>query len=473
MKPVNLFGSGLKANSLIVASENRLNCFYDVRKDTGEVTVRGTPGSILKLQLPTFPVRGMRTVGNVLYAVAGANLYSVDLAGNITRRGGLGTSSGRVGVSDNFTQLIVVDGAAGWVYNILTPAWAQITDVNFPNGATTVAFLSGRFICENPSSRSFYVSNALDGLTWTTFGASVFANKEQYSDLLSAVDSFNGNLILWGTGSIEYWQDVGASPNPFQKVIGATQTIGLYGKYSRAIIDNSQYFLGTGVQGGLAVFAVTSYQPIPVSTPDVDDLINKLVADGVTMADAVGMGFNADGHDFYQITFPTANLTLAYDVTAGLWLRMQTGTQQGRHYADTAVVFNSQTVFCDSTSQNLYSMVVNAYSDNGNPIVRQVATKHIRNGGDEFSITELDILMDTGMVPVSSNCQIMLEVSRNSGRTFGSPRPRTIGLIGQYKSPRVKWDRMGSAIDFVLRFTMTDPIPFVIAGAEIETSTGD
>lgn len=473
MKSINLFGTGIKANSIIVASENRVNCFYDVRKDTGEITVRGTPGSVLKFTLPASPIRGIRTVGSILYVVANNGLYSIDLAGNIVLRGTLGTTAGYVGISDNFVQLIVVDGAAGWIYNIATPAWAQITDGNFPNGATTVAFLSGRFICEKPNTRTYYVSNALDGLTWTTFGASLFANKEQYSDLLSAIDSFNGNLILWGTNSIEYWQDAGASPNPFQKVTGATQTIGLYAKYSRVIIENSILFLGVGLQGGLSVYAVTSYQPQRISNSDIEDLMNKLLADGTTMADAVAMSFTAEGHDFYQITFPSANLTLNYDVSTGIWGRGQTGTTTARHYGNLAATLGSQTIFSDSSTANLYAMSISAYSDNGTTIVRQVASKHIRNGGNEFAITELDLLMDTGIVPVTSDYHILLEVSRNSGRTFGSPRQRTIGLIGQYQSPRVKWDRLGSAIDFVLRFTASDPVPFTIAGAEIETSVNE
>ena len=88
----------------------------------------------------------------------------------------------------------------------------------------------------------------------------------------------------------------------------------------------------------------------------------------------------------------------------------------------------------------------------------------------EFAISELELQMDTGSVPLGASYHISMEVSRDKGRTFGSPRSRTLGLIGQYKTPRVKWDRFGSSRTFVLRFSMTDPIPFVIASEAIETT---
>ena len=470
MKPVNLFGLGLKANSLTIASENRVNCIYEIRKDDrSSIAMRGTPGSFVTFTIPSSPIRGKWVVGNTMYVVAASSLYSVSTAGVVAFRGTLSTSSGRVGMSDNYAQLIIVDGTAGYILTVATNVFSTITDVNFPNGATTVTFLSGRFLCEAPLTRTYYVSNALDGTTWTTFGASVFANKEQYSDLLSAVDAFNGVLILWGLGSIEYWQDAGLSPNPFQKITGSTQTYGLYAKYTRVIIDNTFYFLGIGLQGGITVFGITGYTPDRVSSPDVEDLLNTLALT-VNMTDAVAMAYAVDGHDIYQLTFPTANLTLIYDTSTKIWSRAQTGTIPGRHYADSAVKFNSLTMFSDATTGKIYTMSLTSYSDAGTPVVRQLTSKHIRNGGDEFSITELNLLMDTGAVPQSADYHITLEVSRDGGRTFGSPRMRTVGLVGQYRTPRVKWDRLGSAEDFVLRFTMTDPIPFVIVGAEWETS---
>jgi hypothetical protein len=73
--------------------------------------------------------------------------------------------------------------------------------------------------------------------------------------------------------------------------------------------------------------------------------------------------------------------------------------------------------------------------------------------------------METGVGLQSgqgSNPQIMLQVSRDYGRTFGNERWTSIGAVGQYIGPRPTWRRIGAGRDFVFKWKMTDPVPFVI-----------
>jgi hypothetical protein len=85
----------------------------------------GTPGTLLWAALGALPVRGMHVMSGVLYVAAGGRLYSVSAAGVPSAPlGTLATSSGRVLMADNGAgasgaggnQLMVVDGAAGYVY---------------------------------------------------------------------------------------------------------------------------------------------------------------------------------------------------------------------------------------------------------------------------------------------------------------------------------------------------------------------
>lgn len=473
MKDSDIFGLGLRASSYAISPENRLNCYYEIRKDSqgGRMIIRGTPGTVLQWTLPAGPIRGWIVIGETLYVVAAQFLYSVTTAGSIAKVATLPTNSGRVSMADTYTQIGIVDGTGGYIYTIATATLTTITDVHFPNGATTICTLSSRFIVEKPNTREFYMSAILDGTNWTYISLAIFATKEQYSDLMVAVDAFNGVLILWGSRSIEFWQDVGASPQPFAKISGTTQTYGLAAKYSRAAVNNQLLFLGQGIQGGFAVFSTTGYKPERVSTPDIEDYLATLAL-SYTLTDAVALSYSVNGHDMYQLTFPMANVTLLYAADTGIWSRAQTGIVPARHFADTSVKFNNKTLVSDTTTGNIYVMSTLAYSDNGQAILRQVSTKSLRAGGNEFSISELQLTMDTGVMPQGSDYHISLEVSRDGGRTFGSPRPRTLGYVGQYRTPRVKWDRLGAARDFVLRFSMSDPVPFVVAGASLATSAG-
>ena len=471
MKAFPLFGTGLHGISEAMSSEDRLNCFYEVKQNDERTTVivRGMPGNYRWLTLPTTPVQALRTVGNVLYAATVSRLYSITMAGVVTELGLINGINGVV-LSDNYIQLFIATGVTGYVYNISTAVLTAVTDVHYPQDAKTVTFLSGRFIVEKPGTREFYESAALDGLNWTYLGTlPIYGTKEQYSDTLVAVENLNGILVLFGTSTMEFWQDAGLSPQPFQLISGTTQVIGLISTVSLATVGASLLFLGSTAQGSRAVYSLNGYTPKRVSTSEVEDIINTIAeTNDISMMAAIA--YSAHGHDFYQLTL-NGVVTLTYDATIGLWGHRTSGTTWTYHHAERGAAFNNNVVFFGFQDGDLYIMDEFTYTDTYGPSVNQVTTKHIRNGGDEFAITELALIMDTGVVPQSASYNITMEVSKDGGRTYGSPRMRTVGLIGQYATPRVKWDRLGSSRDFVLRFTMTDPIPFTIVGSEIEMAT--
>ena len=471
MKEVNLLGLGLKSYSFAVAPEYRVNTYYELRTDDEgqHLIIRATPGSFVKYTLPGGVIRGLHAVGSNLYVVADANVFKITSAGVITRVATLATSSGVVRMADNYLQLIFVDGTGGYFLTLATNVLTTIVDANFPNGCTTVAYISSRFVVEKPSTREFYCSAVLDAATWTALSLPIFATKEQNPDLLVAVYNYNGVLVLLGAGSIEYWQDAGLSPLPFQRITGTTQAYGLTAKDSVTTVGNTMLFLGSSSLGGYGVFAVNGYEPKRISTPDVDNILSTLAV-SYTLSDAIALTYSVDAHDMYQLTFPTANVSLLYDLTSQMWSIVRTGISPARHYANYGTKFNNLTIFSDTTTPNLYQFSSLAYADNNTQMLRQFITKHVRNNGNEFAVSELKLWFDTGNVPQSSDYHVSMEVSRDGGRTYGSPRSRTVGRVGQYSSPQCKWDRMGSAKDFVFRFSVTDPFAFAVSRVSIETS---
>jgi hypothetical protein len=462
MKPVPLFGDGVQSYSAVVTSQRRLNCFFDPRSDQDKTVavLRGTPGTVKFVTLPTSPIRGMYVANGLMYVVAGAILYSVSSNGTITSLASLAAGTGIVSIADNGIQLGIVDGTSGWTFTFAGNVLAKIVDANFPSNPSTIAFLNGRFIVNRGNTRQFYESASYDGATWTPV---IFATKENYSDLLLAVEVLNGNLILWGAQSIEFWQDVGAAGVPQQRINGATQTWGLAAVWSRSKLNNSEIFLGQNPQGTIQVLMLNGYSPVRVSTSDIENLINSFS----TLSDAVALTYTIEGHAMYQLTFPTAGRSFLYDATTNLWGEVQTGIALlTRHYGNLGVVFNTVNYMSDFSSGNIYRVDENTFTDNGTPIKRQVRTRHIRDGGNQFGISELFIDMETGVglqMGQGQDPQIMLQTSKDGGRTYGYERWATLGKVGQYSVPRVIWRRMGMARDFVFQITMTDPVKFVIA----------
>jgi hypothetical protein len=495
MKRIPLFGTGLFANSAVISKQRRLNCFFELRKDGDKqhIVVRGTPGILSLLELPNSPIRGWRVVNNVLYVVAGLSLYKVlqNLSWTI-----VGTfdvnSTGTVSISDNNVQLLIVDGFAGYIYTIIAGTYAQaaldaagsfgkITDANFPNGAASATFLDGRLVVEKPNTRQFYVSEYYDGTGWTNVQSlPTFGTKDNTSDLLVAVSAMNGVLTLLGEQSIEFWQSVGTSPMPFGRISGATRNVGLAARYSIAYIDDIQLFLGQNLYGGYSeVNLLQGFNLTRVSTDDVEHMIGNLP--GHVWRDAVAFGYMLDGHKMYQITFPAAQKSLLYDISSDLWSELQSGVGlTGRHVAQLGITFNSYNYVSDSTTGNIYKIDDEITTDNGALIKRQLTTRHINMDGNRFGIDELYLDMETGgnaaygqigggvQYGQGSDPKIMLQISKDGGRTFGYERWKSIGKVGQYKSPRVKWDRLGASQDFVFQFTMTDPVLFIVIGGAVK-----
>lgn len=461
MKPIPLFGTGIKSYSEVVTAQRRLNCFYDKRADGDKnaFILRGTPGTVLRYTLPTSPVRGWTSILGTLYVVAGASVYTIDNAGLVTNRGSIPYGTNNVGIADNGIQILIVDGVGGYVLTIATNVLTTIVDANFPNGATTASFLNGRFQVNKANSRQYYVGQSYAAATWTP---AIFASKENSSDNLIAVQVLKGTLILWGPTAMEFWQDVGASPIPYQRISGSSQTWGLAALWSRAELDNSLVFLGQNPQGSVQVLKLTGYVPERISTSDIENIINGFS----TFSDAVALTYMLDGHPMYQLTFPTGNRSFLYDAASASWQEVQTGLDLlARHYANLGVVFNSLNYVSDYQSGNIYELDDSVYTDNGVAIKRQVVTVHVRNGGSPMALDEIMLDMDTGVglqTGQGSDPQIMMQVSKDGGRTFGYERWVSIGRVGQYFSPRVIWRRLGMAADFVMKFTMTDPVKFCI-----------
>jgi hypothetical protein len=440
--------------------------------DKNQFILRGTPGTVLAYTLPTGPVRGWHQYNRSTYIVAGNSLYSESFSGGvytILHLGTLQTSSGFVSMQDNGVQLIIVDGTAGYIFTFLTSVFTTITDANFPNGASSVSFLDGWFIVNQPNSFFFYLCNLYDGTTWAP---PLFGAKENSSDFLLAVDVVAGILILWGTFTTEFWQDIGSSPMPYQRINGATANWGLAATQSRAevVVPStgmpSMIVLGISLNGTAQVLMlVNGYTPAVISDSDVENLINNFTS----FTDAVALTYTVDSHVMYQLTFPTDSRTLVYDLTTSQWFESQTGVGlTGRHYGSLSLSSRRATYISDYASNNVYTLSPTTYTDNGTPIKRQVVSRHLVSGGNPFSIDELYLDMETGIGALTgqgSDPKVMLETSKDGGRTFGAERWASLGKLGQYLSPRVYWSRFGQAKDFVFRVTMTDPVKFTLTAA--------
>ena len=137
LQAVPLFGIGNQGKSSNVTAQDRLNLYVEFQQD-GEKNVLAmypTPGLSTFVNFGVTPARGLYERQESLYAVHKNKFYLIANNGIATERGTLATFAGRVGMSDNGVQIILVDGLNGYIFNTTTLAFTQITAPGFPSNA--------------------------------------------------------------------------------------------------------------------------------------------------------------------------------------------------------------------------------------------------------------------------------------------------------------------------------------------------
>lgn len=382
--------------------------------------------------------------GNYTITVTGANSWTFNTVAS-------GSASGTIKVINNFRNIT-----------------SASTGVDFP-GANTVVFLDSYFIINNPGTKQFWLSGQYNGLYWDPLQ---YASKEAYTDDLQAVTVDNGNLVLLGAISQEYWQNDGGFPFPLSRIAGSPTDIGLAARWSTARCGGQLFYLGRTRRGGLSVVKIQNYQPVVVSTTDLDYLFSQYSNPG----DAIAFSYRQNGHEFYQISFQQEGVTWLYDDTTEVWSKLQSG-HDTRHYGNRCTQFINQEIAADYRNGKLYYLDPEHYTDNGEEIARELITPHFfaADSFNKLHIYRLRLDMEQGIGLVDgqgSNPQIMLQVSRDGGFTYGNEMWTSFGRMGEYNK-RAEWRRLGVSRNFVFKFRITDPVKVIFIAAAAMATQAD
>lgn len=468
MSVVPFFGVGLASSVPNVSAQKRVNVYLEFRRedDKTRIVALGTPGLDLLINSGGYVSRGNYVLGDYLYFVAGTNLYRMDYQGTISASlGTLLTQTGRVAFSDNGIELIVVDGTYGYILTLATLVFARITDVDFP-GADTVTFLDGRFFVNDPGTGAFYGSAAYNGASWS---ATDFATAESSPDQLMSVSQDRGGLVLWGTNNAEFWQNIGGSGFPYAATGGANAEYGLAARFSLAQWENGQIGLLRNKLGQLQVGTLNGFTINRVSDDDWETEVN----DYATTSDAIGSSYRIGGHPFYLLNFPTADRSWLYDGATQQWTVVNSWGLN-RHRVEQAIPFAGMVVGSDFENGKFYTYDLETYDENGDPLVREIISRHqIKAPTYEIhpiNMLQLDFERGVG-IPTGqgSDPQVMLQVSKDGGHTWGNERWTSIGAIGNYKA-RARFPKLGIAFngDWTFRTRFSDPAKFALLGAAIQ-----
>lgn len=443
-------------------------------KTRGVVALYPTPGFGSPIAQPASgEVRGMYTLadGTLLFFVIGTTAYKMDTLNAVTAIGTLTTGSGAVDIVDNSLHVMIVDGVNRYAYILASGTFSTIASTDGPwSGGVTLAAVDNYIVYNQPgNSQQFAATNSLS----TTTPALSFASKFGGPDPLLSIVATSRDLFLLGANTTEPWIDVGVFPFPFQIIPGGNSEHGCIAPHSPARFGETFAFLSRDNRGQGIVRQMTGYIPMRISTHAVEhSLVGKVITD------AIGFTYQYDGHEFYVLTFPTADLTWVYDDTAKKWHKWLSQDAYGnfhRHRANCSALFNNQVLIGDRDNGGIYVLDNSVYTENGTPIRRVRQAPHLVSDFKRIAYSQLQIQFQPGVgldgTGQGTTPRAMLKWSDDGGSTFGNEHWTGIGAIGQYKN-RAIWRRMGTARDRIFHVSITDPVRAVIISADLTAYSG-
>lgn len=443
------------------------------------MTVWPQPSSVTNL-----PVRGMwelpnntalAVIGNTCYLVTATLATSTSFPTlSMVSVGTLLTASGPVCIRDNNAggYAVLVDGPNGYTFNLSTHAFALITDPNWM-GADTVAFIDGWWIFNKPGTQTFYTNQPVYSIT---FNGLYYALKDGATDNLVAVMEHKEMLWLIGEKTTELWYNAGALNFPFARLEGTLIQTGCNAAHSVSRIysqgQESLIWFGNDERGGNKIVLTRGFSCTVVSTP----AFSNEVAQYPITYDAIGYTYQEDTHEFYVLTFPSADVTWCFDTqTSILHKRLSYDPYAAkfhRHRSNCFMNFKGMRVVGDYQNGALYQLTRNAYTDAGWPLLAQRRACHFWDKGERGRVfmasLQLDFRPGVGNASgMGSDPQAGISISKDGGATFGQRTFRPIGKIGNYLN-RTMWRKLGFGRDNVIDLQIIDPVPRDLIGVTIK-----
>lgn len=442
---------------------SEMSSYTDVAKETTSKSIsalRSTPGYELAYTAGGGPIRGEVVTGqDRAFVVSGNKLYEI-LTGGATAVGTINTNTGHITMSENGVEVIVADGVDGWLYNLSTGVFSQITDADFP-ATSSICFGDGYFIAVKDGTNDFYISALYDGSTWATLD---FSNAVSSSDNLLACYFDRGMLLLFGTKSVEIFSNTGAAAFPFERISGGIIQTGCAAIGTVKAFANTVAWLGVDDQGRGVVWELNGYQAKRISTQAIEAAIAK----APDFSESYAYTYNEQGHVFYVLQVKGLDTTLVFDGSTGQWHERsyynKSTNQEEQHRGACHLFFNKKNYIGDRITGAIYRQSLDLYSYNGDEMHRMRISPHYHQEKQNipFSSFELDCEVGVGLTSgQGSDPQIMMQYSDDGGKTWSNELWRSMGKKGEYRT-RVRWSRLGSSRDRVFKVRYTEPTFFQI-----------
>ena len=296
-------------------------------------------------------------------------------------------------------------------------------------------------------------------------------------------------LYAFNKSSLEV-RDLSDETQGFPYRLVDTRTVGLVAPRTLTVVDDVVYWLGSTSGGGKRFW---SFGASGDSVPDalkgkaIEEMLDRMAADGVDLSEAVSHGDDVGGHPVVVTNFKSGGISLGYDADSEKWharssLRAIGDDPKTWDWLDEGQ--GVQRVTHSTTWQN--RLIHGGYDRDGKGVLAFASNDDWKdidgglvtrvrqfNGGEaerrrvRFPALRVDAVYDQPMVD-GEEPYFDLMISNDGGKTFGVPRRRRIG--GRTRKPPQPFYRLGISQQRVYRVETSSPVPLVLLGAFFDSS---
>ncbi|WP_419653975.1 putative Ig domain-containing protein [Xylella fastidiosa] len=330
------------------------------------------------------PVRGLHDVEDKLFAVIGTTLWQITTAGVAIPRGTI-PGVERVCMAHNQiaggNQLVIGNGASGYVYNTYTELLAeQITGEGFP-GLKACDYVDSYIVGVEPSGRYWFHSALADA---TRYSALDRYEAESQPDRIVGLIVLHRTVFVLGKRSGEFFYNSGASEGTFQRHAGTEMQIGCASRHTLQQMGSAVFWLGHDGR----VYQLNGYQPARISTPPLEQAITAC-----NHEEAFAFTYEDRGHQVYYLTFPDG-MTWGFDASTHEWHRRESfGISRWRMNA--CVRWAAQWVAGDFANGKLYTLDWGMPWEHGEVIERRRVNGVLHDHQNRMTVDAVELVFGT------------------------------------------------------------------------------
>lgn len=500
---VDLVGSSYQLNEGSLSPQRTINWYVEIYDDGTEnkdtkspKAMMPCPGGVLAATISPDPLNTCRGLyysssGSApnyaprLYGCWGSTVYRFDTNFAVAHAIGTVSNNGEpVVMTDNGFDFVLVDGESMYSYPLNAQddagTWATVELPYVPGSSTEkvkpthVCFLGQRLIINNRFGNTWHFSQ-LGLTTFDTIGNLDFYSAESSSDPISGLRVVNATLWIFGYRSIEMYRSSDNQDDPYSYVGGSATQVGIKAPKSLATVNDKVFWLAGSDVGVDAVYMGSGTSMERVSTMGIEDQIVSCSQ----REQAIGWSYANNGNTFYVLSFVYSNRTFVYDASGKTWherLARNINSGEWLVYPYQWGVYANNKIYAGTINGSALAYLDDnsTYDWDGAQIVRQRVSPIYWNQLNPVTMKEITIDCQVGMTPqlvsLGSDPQIMLEVSKDSGYTYGNIKQKSLGKQGNYRKV-VRWNALGIGRNIVLRITVSDPVPIAIYQARLDFET--